>query len=112
MKRFLIGVSLLLLVGCTANTYKLMNLKTGMDKNAVMGVMGQPTSFRGAATDPYGRQIEIFEYQLYKTNKEAEYGSGTPYFLRFINGELVQWGERGDWDRITPPDKTYELRVN
>jgi len=108
MKKILYFILILiLLVGC-ATTGKLMNLRLEMNKDDVLSVMGNPTAARGSITNKYGQVIEVWEYELLKTGSDAFIGKGTYYWLFFCEGELVRWGEAGDWEKTA--DQIYEIR--
>jgi len=108
MKKILYFILILIfLIGC-ATTGKLMNLRLKMFKDDVISVMGNPTAVRGSMTNKYGQVIEVWEYALYRTGDDAFYGIPTYYWLYFYDGNLVQWGQAGDWQREA--DRIYEMR--
>jgi hypothetical protein len=99
-----------------------------MSKAEVTYVMGNYT-VRGAVQNKFGQTVEVWEVQLSQPKTATEiagqvtvaaltFGLTAPvllvpasyknYWLYFVNGRLVQWGEAGDWRREA--DRIYEVR--
>jgi len=96
----------LLILGCVAHTFKVLSrIELGQTKSDVRNRMGEPNAVRGAITNKYGQIVEVWEYEL----ANAEFYTYTKtYWLYFVDGRLVQWGEAGDWRREA--DQIYEVR--
>ena len=123
-------LTLFTLMGC-ANVQKATQLKTislGVSQAEVVENIGQPTVVRGAIQNAHNETVEVWEYhmQLPLGENTGKYIIGgiltcgigfladlhpyRDYWLYFVNGSFVKWGEAGDWQ--TEKDKIYNLRFN
>ena len=102
----------ILLCGCYPylDPRMLASLQLGMSKDDVR-VVAKPTVVRGSTLTPSGSVKETWEYL---TQTDAEYGHGWThkYWLTFIDGKLVQWGEPGDYGNSVPPTSKVILDIN
>lgn len=99
MKKAMIVVALLvLLAGCTGFASRLNRLDTGITKDEVVRVMGQPhTTSRSGAH-------EYLMYDLYPNAWEPAHA----YFVLLVNGRVTKWGREGDF-RTTDTVQRYEV---
>jgi hypothetical protein len=119
------AILIFLVVGCATSTKRLATLNLGMTKPEVVDSLGQPMAVRGAITNRYGQTIEVWEYHLATRSAARDMLLGafagpdaasrmTPrnraYWLYFTDGQLVQWGEAGDWGKEA--DRIYEVRFD
>jgi hypothetical protein len=124
---FLVVVALIAVVGCN-RAQRLSQIELGMSKAEVTQVMGNHT-VRGAVPNKFGQTIEVWEVKLSQPKTASQiagqvtvtaltFGLTAPvlfvpasykdYWLYFVGGRLVQWGEAGDWRREA--DRIYEVR--
>ncbi len=81
-----------LLAGCvTATANKISGVQLGMTKEAVVRVMGNPTS-----TSAQGGS-EYLNFDLSETNNEAFIGWTKPYYVHLKNGKVESYGRDGDF---------------
>jgi len=101
LRVFIMGLCILAVfsqTGCVlfcTSVRHLEELEIGMSKNQVVQVMGKPAVARGAIKNKEDKVIEVWTYNLVRP------GCIRPgiYLLRFQDGKLSQWGQRGDWLR-------------
>jgi len=123
---------LLFASGCastpTPPSSQLRQLTIGMSRNAVVAALGEPRVVRGAITNRYAQQIEVWEYLFALPNDDSggeiagktaltiiTLGMGAAtfapdkrtYWLYFLDGTLARWGEAGDWEK--EPARIYEF---
>ena len=98
MKKILI-LGLILFIGCSGH---LMKLNLGMTKAEVISSMGEPVAARGSIKNRFEQIVEVWEYTLWKGPTTAD------YWLYFVDGYLVRWGEAGDWGKEA--DRIYEIK--
>jgi hypothetical protein len=100
-----------------------------MSKAQASQVIGSRYTARGAIQNKFGQTVEVWEVTLSqpKTGRQvtgevavtaltfgllapvlATPGKEVPYWLYFVDGRLVRWGEAGDWGREA--DRIYEVR--
>ncbi|MCF7762789.1 MAG: outer membrane protein assembly factor BamE [Verrucomicrobia bacterium] len=88
----------MLLTGCVTSSKKMVSIKTGMTREQVISVLGQPAA--ASADGP-------FEYLRFRLS-----GTGAPplnpnaavfadeYFVRFRDGTVDQFGKVGDFQSL------------
>lgn len=115
----------------TASNKKFIQLKLGMQKSEVIDTIGEPRILRGSITNKYGQTIEVWEYRVKMPNDDSAgqiigksiftiltFGAGAAtfrthkedYWLYFVDGKLVQWGQAGDWNDAQK--QIYEVNFN
>jgi len=92
----------------TATVGKLTMLNLKMTKREVISAIGEPTVARRSIVNKYDQTIDIWEYALYESSADVLYKRPAFYWLYFCDGNLVQWGEAGDWEKEA--DRIYEMR--
>lgn len=103
-----------------------------MSKNEVTKTIGQPDAVRGAIRNKFDQTIEVWQYRMRTPSKDTV-GSATgktaaavitlgislamerpgeyvDYWMYFLDGQLVQWGQAGDWE--SEKRSIYEVRFN
>jgi len=111
-------VSLVLLTGCTPQAKCLQSISLGMQKKEIVKKIGNPRVTRGSIRNQYDQVIDVWEYRLALPSDDSAgevigktattimtLGAGAilfdepqkDYWLYFLDDELVQWGEAGDW---------------
>lgn len=125
------ALAIALLAGCATSTSKTTELRLGMKKDSVVDVLGKPEAARGAVRNKFNQVIEVWQFTLSAPSKDsagmvagkaaltvlsAGMGAATfrgerqTFWLYFLEDELVQWGQAGDWDQA---QKTiYEVQFN
>ena len=96
-------VAAMLLSSC-ATSQKINRVSVGMDETEVVKIMGTPVSKSAIGG------IVYMNYSLYETSEAAQFGRGTPYFIRIINGKVEAFGRKGDFDSTKDP--TLNLNIN
>lgn len=83
---------LLVLTGCASLSRKVADLKLGMTPDQVLQKMGKPFTVRAAKVYENKETTEIWEYMppLFTLYPKT-------YWVFFENGQVVQWGEPGDF---------------
>ena len=120
---------LVALVACATPSAKLIEIRLGMTQDEVRTTLGDPTVARGSLRNKYGQEIYVWEYALTQPSSDTAgdiiwksvltvmtlgfAGSvfasiKRNYWLYFLDRELVQWGQAGDWKREA--DRIYEFR--
>ncbi|MBI3245957.1 MAG: hypothetical protein HYZ50_05575 [Deltaproteobacteria bacterium] len=109
----------LLLVGCNAMlgdfdkydknyaVVPLQRIAVGSSKSEVESTLGQPVNVVGSKQFSAG-VVEVWQYERWAANLGPD-SAAEIYWLYFWNGELVQWGRPGDWQREA--DAIYEIRT-
>jgi len=118
-------------VSSVTSSGKLRQVSLGMSKEEVVANLGEPTVARGAIRNKFNQVIEVWEYTLALPSQDSTgqivgktvftvvtFGIGAAtfksekknYWLYFLNDELVQWGEAGDWKK--EPERIYEFNFN
>ena len=131
LRIFLSIVVSFILSGCVTSSSHLKEISLGMSKQEVTSVLGDPAVARGAVRNKYGQVVEVWEYTLALPSKDSpgeiagktvmtvfslgifagEFkGERKNYWLYFVNNELVQWGEAGDWKK--EPERIYDFQFN
>jgi outer membrane protein assembly factor BamE (lipoprotein component of BamABCDE complex) len=131
-KKFNWFIGFVLLVGCLTgcatriiSSDKLDELRRGMTKEEVIQLLGKPSDEKGTVTSStHGYLMEVWEYNVSrskkdenKTKQQAErvmstIGGANGYWLYFLDDNLVQWKEAGDWGRESnqkPTSRHYPL---
>ena len=85
----------------------LHRLSIGDPKGQVEESLGSPVNVIGSKRYPDGI-VEVWSYERWHSALGPDYIEET-YWLYFYNGELIQWGRPGDWQREA--DRIYEIRV-
>ncbi|MGA2624769.1 MAG: hypothetical protein ABSF91_12995 [Bacteroidota bacterium] len=93
------------LISCAATTGQFIKLQLGMTKAQVQGAIGDPDLARGSIRNKYDQLIEVWEYNPLVSNWGWD---RKRMWVYFCDGQLVQWGEAGDWQREA--DRIYEIR--
>lgn len=101
---FLMFILFLSINGC-ATTSQFINLELGMSKEQVIDTIGKPDIARGAIMNKYNQLIEVWEYDRLVSNWSWD---KKRMWVYFSDGQLVQWGEAGDWRREA--DRIHEIR--
>lgn len=122
-----------ILCGCVKNinSSKLESISVDMDKAQIVNKIGNPSVVRGSIKNNYGQIIEVWEYRVNKGKSGEQlglelavtavtFGICAPillsegevdaYWLYFCDGNLVKWGQAGDWSREA--DVIQEIRFN
>lgn len=88
----LLAVSVSMLTACnsTIMASRLSRIAIGFDRANVIAVLGEPVS-----TSAVG-QIEILNYQLPETSKEAEQGVAHRFIVRLVNSKVEMYGRPED----------------
>jgi len=102
-----------------------------MSKDEIIGALGEPVVARGSIRNKFDQVIEVWEYTLALPSKDSTgqivgksvltfftLGMGAAtfqpekknYWLYFLNNQLVQWGEAGDWQK--EPERIYDFNFN
>ncbi len=85
-------------MGCvffTKDVKILQKIEIGMSKDQVRQMVGEPVSVRGAIRNKEGQVVEVWTYILKRPGPHHNEN----YWLRFVDGKLVQWGQDKDWQR-------------
>ena len=82
----------MLLAGCATPRFQMDKLKLGMKPDEVIQQVGKPYTIRAAKVYEDKRTVEVWEYlpRMFTLYPKA-------YWIYFENGEVVQWGEPGDF---------------
>lgn len=117
--------------GCAAPAKKLSHISLGMKKVQVVEELGQPRVHRGSVRNKFEQVVEVWEYRFALPHDEdvgtilgksamtvVTFGMGAAsfsgerkdYWLYFVEDELVQWGESGDW--FKEAERIYEVDFN
>ncbi|NGX30973.1 MAG: hypothetical protein K940chlam8_00331 [Chlamydiae bacterium] len=123
---------LLILTGC-ANHYISANeldvIELGMNKSQLASKLGQGIR-RGAIKNKFSQNIEVWEYKVKEGVSGRQLGAQigltvltfgitapligdgetNRYWLYFCDGELVRWGQAGDWEDAQK--KIYDINFN
>ncbi len=127
-------LALFFLCGCAGrvpSSNQLRQVSLGMSKEQVLAILSEPSVVRGSIRNKFDQVIEVWEYPLALPSEDSagtvagkaaftvlSLGIGAitfqpelkDYWLYFLNDELVQWGEAGDWSR--EPDRIYDFNFN
>lgn len=79
-----------------------MRLSMGMDKNQVTDVMGAPRKASAKMTDQ-GLSERFFWWSptlIGFSNVDNEMLSNDRVFVRFVNGKVVEWGDKYDYSSM------------
>jgi outer membrane protein assembly factor BamE (lipoprotein component of BamABCDE complex) len=91
----------LLLVGCaTAN--KISDVRMGLTREEVIGILGKPVSVSAQGG------CEYLNYSLSETDNDAMRGWTRPYYVRLVNGRVESYGRTGDFDSTKTPTVRLE----
>lgn len=99
---------IVLAITSCATAAKLNELNIGMSKQKVIQVLGVPEST--SAT----KGVEYMLYKFYRNTAGVHGRSNKIYFVKIINGVVVSYGEKGDFDSTKVPETktTIDLKVN
>jgi hypothetical protein len=93
---------MLVFMGCAKPDLDFSNIRIGMTKDQVVNIVGKPTRISVI------NNLEIFEYEAYDrvgaliVNRRSQ-------FIRFINGKVESFGNKGDFDSTKTPTNRIEL---
>ena len=105
---FVLLASILMVSGC-ATSSELRKLSIGMDKNQVIGVLGEPIKTRASARET--GTVEIWDYTFAKTVLGFPPVRDT-YWIILKDSKLTQWGEENDWGTSEKaPDRVEKLII-
>lgn len=87
-----------LMAGCSTPSSHVHRLRLNMTPEEVLKAMGRPFTVRAAKTYEGGEVAEVWEYMppLFSMALIMDRYDKN-YWLFFENGQLVQWGEPGDY---------------
>ncbi len=131
-----INVSFLVIIfvscfSCATSVKNLRRISLGVSKNDVIRELGEPMAARGAIRNKYDQVVEVWEYKLAMPRDDSAgeiveksiltvftlgmsagvfKGERKNYWLYFIDDELVQWGEAGDWTQEA--ERIYDIKFN
>lgn len=97
MKNFLTLIILTLLFTSCATSYKINKINVGMSKSQVISKMGKPKSISANGN------VEFLNYKFSETDDDAFLGIYTDYFVKLVNGTVVNYGRLGDFDSTKDP---------
>ncbi len=98
----LLVIPIVAFVGCTKPDVDFVKIRIGMTRNQVIGLLGNPSK------TSVMNHLEIFEYEAYdrygalKVNRRWQY-------VRFINGKVESFGNKGDVDTAKTPTSQIEV---
>ena len=99
---FLITIPMVAFMGCAKPDLDFVNIRIGMTKDQVIEHLGKPTRMSVI------NNLEIFEYEAYDRvgalviNRRSQ-------FVRFINGKVESFGNKGDFDSTKTPTSKVEI---
>ncbi len=85
-------LSVLVVAGCANPSGKTAALKLGMNPEAVVGEMGEPSSIRAAKLYSNDEWTEVWQYDSPVLSIDPQ-----TVWVYFENGKVVQWGKPGDF---------------
>lgn len=94
-----------LLSGC-ATAGKMNALHSGMSRERVVQVMGEPASV-SAETDNY----VYLNYRLFESDLDWWYDRDQPYFVRLVSGKVDAFGRKGDFDSTKDPTSKVKIET-
>jgi hypothetical protein len=82
----------ILVAGCATPRFPMDKLKLGMTPDEVVQQVGKPYTIRAAKVYEDKRTVEVWEYlpRFFTLYPKA-------YWVYFEDGQVVQWGEPGDF---------------
>lgn len=87
-----------LLAGCTTPSSRVVGMSLGMSQDEVREVMGAPFAVRASKVYEGGSTAEVWEYVPPVFSRAAFSDKyDRTYWVYFENGQVVQWGEPGDF---------------
>ena len=122
------------LSGCASHyisANKLEIIELGMDKQKLAAKIGSGIR-RGSIKNKYNQTIEVWEYKVKEGISGGELGAQigmavvtlgmtapiigqggevNKYWLYFVDGELVRWGQAGDWENVQRQIYDINFRV-
>jgi hypothetical protein len=99
---FLLTVPIFAFISCAKPDLDFVNIRIGMTKDQVIEYLGKPTRMSVI------NNLEIFEYEAYDRvgalviNRRSQ-------FVRFINGKVESFGNKGDFDSTKTPTSRVEI---
>lgn len=98
----------------TSSKGNLENLQLRMSKEQVKNEMGSPDEIRGSVINEQGNTVTVWQYKLYNSGTAITNffvgillltttwwttfpNQGDLYWLYFVEDNLAQWGQAGDW---------------
>lgn len=122
MRKAILFVLPLILLGCVTSAKNLKHVRIGMTKDEVTDQIGEPESVSSAFVAPDGKSVEVWDFRL------SQYQMATtlsPYFdiygLIFVDGKLQKWSksergarlsEAGALKLLGYPDAVVNVNVN
>lgn len=104
---FLLTASMVAIIGCSKPEVDFSVLTVGMTKAQVVDKVGKPT--RVSVT----KNLEIFEYEAYDAHSRPFVGvvreNYRIRFVRFIDGKVESFGNKGDFDSTKTPTTKLEV---
>src|SRR5579872_3800338 len=89
------------LCGCASVSSDLNKINLGMSRNQVVHQLGQPHSV-GAE-----QNVVILTYFMRRENM----GGMQAYIVKLVNGQVVMYGEKGDFDRTETSKKRIQAEA-
>lgn len=115
--------------GCSPSSSCMEKISLGYSKEEVRKAIGSPRIVRGAIQNQDGQTIEVWEYRLAMPKGAGQVVGESAltvltigmslaidntetrlYWLYFVDGKLLKWGEAGDWQAESK--NLYEIRFN
>ena len=109
MRKALLVVPILMMLGCSTPPPSFDRISVGMTKEQVRAVIGKP--------DAVATQGKT-EYWNYEETWDLGYQHSGWWFVRFIDGKVESFGQRGDFDSTKDPtqkiiiDKTDKITMD
>ena len=105
MRTFLLSLGIVLLVSGCLSRPDFTRISIGMSKDEVVDRIGKPRNVSAQGT------YEIFHYEGEANYADGRLG-GEFYYVRFINGQVESYGNRGDFDSTKNPALDINVITN
>ena len=111
MRKALLVVTILMMVGCSTPPPSFDRISVGMTKEQVRAVIGKPDAVSTQGKTEYWNYRETWENLGYTEVRGW-------WFVRFIDGKVESFGQKGDFDSTKDPtqkiiiDKTDKITMD
>lgn len=96
--------AVLILAGCLSRP-DFARINIGMSKEEVIARIGEPRNIAAQSG------LEIFTYEGEASYADGKLG-GEFYYVRFVNGKVESYGNKGDFDSTKNPAMDINIKTN
>ena len=92
MRRQILVLGLVLFICACTTASRINKIQIGMPRAEVVHILGDPVSMTAT------QEAEYLNYRLSETRGDVMAGTGTPYYIKIVDGKVEAFGRTEDLD--------------